>query len=75
MGKSLRAIVIAAIGMGMTLGACEVVAASPKWRLRRWSNRAPIDPTIRSTVSFKNSRASSYGQRHASPQVVWRSAR
>lgn len=31
--------------------------ASPQWRLRRWSSRPPIDPTIREVVSFKQNRA------------------
>lgn len=26
--------------------------AGPKWRLRRWATRPPIDPTIRSTIEF-----------------------
>lgn len=52
MSPRLRVLTVAAIGLGLCLAACEAVEAGPKWRLRRWSNRAPIDPTIRSSVRF-----------------------
>lgn len=53
MGGMKKLAVIAAIGVGMVLAACDVADAGPRWRLRRWSSRAPIDPTIRTTTSFR----------------------
>lgn len=53
MNLAKRATIVAAIFVGMTLAACQAADAGPRWRLRRWSNRAPIDPTIRATVSFR----------------------
>ncbi|TWT42723.1 hypothetical protein Pla111_26960 [Botrimarina hoheduenensis] len=48
-----KSLTIAALGLGFCLMACEAVEAGPQWRLRRWSTRAPIDPSIRTSVSFR----------------------
>lgn len=46
-----RLIVLSAMGV-LLLGPA-LAEAGPKWRLRRWSTRPPIDPTIRTTTSFR----------------------
>lgn len=41
-----------------------IAEAGPKWRLRRWSSRPPIDPTIRESPSFNKRATVSSGRRH-----------
>ncbi|MEO0531270.1 MAG: hypothetical protein AAF266_11950 [Planctomycetota bacterium] len=64
----------ATIALAVMLVGASLAEANPQWRLRRWSSRPPIDPTIRSTVSFGTPSARSYHRgRYSSP--IYRSYR
>lgn len=63
---ALATLLVAAFTVAMAAPA----EAGPKWRLRRWSSRPPIDPTIRTTPRFEGSRSYYSPRRGGSATVI-----
>ena len=66
--KRLLTVLIAVVLLGAV--AAEMAQAGPQWRLRRWSSRPPIDPTIRTTPTFDASSAPNY--RATNQTTTWK---
>ncbi|MEN0111104.1 MAG: hypothetical protein AAF805_10315 [Planctomycetota bacterium] len=68
--KVARVALAALLVAAFTLVLAAPAEAGPKWRLRRWSSRPPIDPTIRTTPRFESSRSYHSPRRGGSSTVL-----